>query len=369
MNEVRDPVDWEFAERVAHRVTGHDPLADSYHRSSLETDFAEATIRAAGLVAEFTGLSPAVEAALGQVVDRREWVTLNLASFRRILAPVTERFGERLAASPLAGMSRRIAGAEAGVLLGWFGKRVLGQYDLLAEGPGGAGRTSSDDVRGSYEQEDGAVYYVGPNVLALEKRHGFRPRAFRLWIALHEVTHLVQFTGVPWMREYFLGLVDDSLRMLDPDPKRFARAVGHIIEEARAGRNPLEGGGLVALFATEEQREVLTRVQALMSLLEGHGNYVMDRLGREHVEGKDHMARVLRERRSAQGVNRQFQKALGIELKLRQYTTGERFFDAVEDSAGPGALSVLWSGSDALPSLDEIQHPDRWLARTGSAVA
>lgn len=349
-----DPIDWDFAERVAHRVTGHDPLADSYHRSSLETDFVEGTETAAALVAEFTGLEPRIDGAVGRVVDRREWVTLNLASFRRVLAPVTERFGERLAHSALAGFSRRVAGAEAGVLVGWFGKRVLGQYDLLGEG-GGDG--------------DGAVYYVGPNVLGLEKRHGFRPRAFRLWIALHEVTHLVQFTGVPWMRDHFLGLVEESLRMIDPDPKRLARAVRHVVDELRAGRNPLEGGGLVNIFATEEQRELLARVQALMSLLEGHGNYVMDRLGAEHVEGKDHMARVLRERRSTQGVSRQVQKALGIELKLRQYTTGERFFDVVERAAGMEALSALWAGPEALPTLEEIRHPERWLTRAGAAVA
>lgn len=352
-----DPVDWEFAQRVAQRVTGYDPLASSYLRSSLEADFAEATERAAALVAEFTGLEPQVSAALGRVVDRREWVALNLASFRRVLAPVAERFSDRLSTSPLAGVTRRVAGAEAGVLIGWFGKRVLGQYDLLGGGDADAGNPG-----------DGAVYYVGPNVLTLEKRHAFRPRAFRLWIALHEVTHLVQFTGVPWMREYFLGLVDESLRLLDPDPARFARAARHVIDELRQGRNPLETGGLVMIFATEEQRELLTRVQALMSILEGHGNYVMDRLGAEHVEGKDHMARVLRQRRMAQGMGRQVQKALGIELKLRQYTTGERFFDAVEQEAGREALAALWTGPEMLPSLDEIQHPRRWLERT-SAVA
>lgn len=351
---VVDPVDWAFAENVAHRVSGHDLLSTSYHRASLDADFREATARSCDLVAAFTGLTPRIDTALGRVVDRQEWVTLNLRSFRRILSPVTARLGPRMAASPIAGVGRRVAGAEAGVLLGFFGRRVLGQYDLLGEGTDGS---------------EGAVYYVGPNVLGLEKRFGFRPEAFRMWIALHEVTHLVQFTGVPWMREYFLGLVDESLQMLDPDPKRFARALGHIIEELRAGRNPLEGGGLVTLFASEEQRELLTRIQALMSLLEGHGNYVMDRLGEEHVEGKDHMARVLKERRIARGPGRQVQKALGIEMKMRQYATGEKFFDLVEREAGRDALAHLWSGADALPTLEEIHEPRRWLDRTGTTIA
>jgi uncharacterized protein (DUF2342 family) len=56
-----------------------------------------------------------------------------------------------------------------------------------------------------------AVYYVGPNVLGLEKRYAFRPRDFRLWIAIHEVTHRAQFTAVPWMKPYYLSLVDSAL--------------------------------------------------------------------------------------------------------------------------------------------------------------
>ncbi|MBI2168258.1 MAG: zinc-dependent metalloprotease [Actinobacteria bacterium] len=352
-----DPVDWGFAERVAHRVAGHDPLADSYHRSSLEADFVEATARAGDLVAQFTGLALAEGVtATGRVVDRREWVTLNLGSFRRILAPVAERFGGRMATSPVASVGRRVAGAEAGVLLGWFGRRVLGQYDLLG-GDGAAGDAG----------DAGAVYYVGPNVLSLEKRFGFRPRAFRLWIALHEVTHLVQFTGIPWMRDHFLSLVDESLRLLDPDPKRISRAISFAIEELRAGRNPLDGGGLITLFATEEQREVLGRIQALMSLLEGHGNFVMDRLGAEHVEGKDHMATVLRERRNVRGVARQVQRAVGLEMKLRQYSVGEGFFDAVEREAGRDAISALWNGPDSLPTLDELRNPARWVSRAQAA--
>lgn len=355
-----DPVDWDFAERIAHRVAGRNLLADSFHRESLVDDFAEGTARAAEMVAEFTGLEPRVHAALGRVVDRQEWATLNLASFQRLLAPITERFGDRMADSPLAGFNRRVAGAEAGVLLGWFGRRVLGQYDLLDAG-------DLTDIAVP-PQGTGSVYYVGPNVLGLEKQHGFRPRAFRLWIALHEVTHLVQFTGVPWMRDHFLALVDESLSLVDPDPKRFVEALRRVVEELRAGRNPLEAGGLMALFASDEQRALLERIQALMALLEGHGNFVMDRLGEEHVEGQAHMSQVLRQRRAGHGVGRQVQRALGLELKMRQYSVGERFFREVEEKAGSDALGVLWTEAAALPTLAELNDPDRWVARVLTAA-
>lgn len=350
---VVEPVDWRVAERVAHRVAGREPLADSYHHSSLEADFAEVTTRAAALVSEFTGLEPEVEVPAGVVLDRQEWASANLRSFRKLLAPVTDRLASTTANNPIARFGTRVAGVEAGALLGWFARRVLGQYDLF----------------GGETLDTGSVYYVGPNVLGLEKRHGFRPRDFRMWIALHEVTHLVQFTGVPWLRAHFQGLVDQALSAMDPDPQRVVRALRHVIDEVRAGRNPLVDGGLVNVFASDEERELLREIQAFMALLEGHGNYVMDRLGAEHVDGQAHMSRVLRERRQGRGVGGQIQKVIGIELKLRQYAVGEQFLSEVERVAGPRALDTLWEGPGQLPDLDELRHPGRWLARTGTAVA
>src|SRR5919201_732904 len=143
-----------------------------------------------------------------------------------------------------------------GALLGYLAQRVLGQYDLLVP---------EEDGRAIPGPNGDAVYYVGPNVIGLEKRFAFRPRDFRLWIALHELTHRAQFTGVPWLRGYFLSLVDSSLGMVDPDPKRLVQALTRAAEELRRGRNPLDDGGLVGLPATPEQRGVISQVQALMS--------------------------------------------------------------------------------------------------------
>src|SRR5436305_15270113 len=151
---------------------------------------------------------------------------------RRLLAPLTARVGERMASSRVAPIGRRVAGTETGVLLGYLAQRVLGQYDLLV---------LDDDVAAD------AVYYVGGNVLALEKRFAFRPRDFRLWIAIHEVTHRAQFVGVPWMRDYFLGLVQQVFELVDPDPRTLARALSNAVEAIRRGQNPLDEGGLVSL--------------------------------------------------------------------------------------------------------------------------
>jgi coenzyme F420 biosynthesis associated uncharacterized protein len=342
---VVDPVDWTLASRVARRVAGPDPFSASYLAGSLHADFDAATRRADELVADYTGLaggSPAV----ARVLDRPAWVDANVASMQRLLGPLTSRLGATLSNGPLAAVGRRVAGTEVGVLLGFLARRVIGQYDLLVAGA-----------------DDGVVYYVGPNVLALEKRYAFRPRDFRLWIAIHEVTHRAQFTGVPWLRGYFLSLVDQVVGAVDPDPRRVFDAVARIARDVRAGRNPLDDGGVAALFATSEQRAVLARVQALMSLLEGHGNRVMNELGRVHLEGQERMARVLEARRRNGGPAALVYRLLGLDAKMRQYATGESFLIAIEQELGPRAVDVAWRGPEWLPTLDELARPADWLAR------
>lgn len=356
-----EPVDWAFAAQVASKLAGRDPIADSYLWASLEPDFAEATTRAEHLVGELTGLRPADgEQAQARVVDRQTWVSANVMSFRRMLEPLTRRASERLTIGPLASVGRRVAGAEMGVLLGLVSHRVLGQYDLLL--PGG-----NDDGANDGTSRDGdVIYYVGPNVLALEKRFDFRPRDFRLWLALHEVTHRAQFTGVAWMKQHFRGLVDRLLELSEPDPQRLISALRHAVDELVHGRSPVGESGLIGLLATPEQRGVLDEVQALMSLLEGHGNVVMDRIGLEHVAGQERMSRTLANRRHPGGMGRQIQRLMGLEMKMRQYEAGERFINGVVDQAGFGAIDAAWSGPDRIPTLAELDDPDAWLTRMGS---
>jgi coenzyme F420 biosynthesis associated uncharacterized protein len=352
-----DPVDWATARRVARFVAGRDPLADSYLAASLQADFDVLTVRAEDLVAGYTGLRAPGHAS-ARVLDRRDWVESNIASMRSLLDPLMQRFGARLAHNPFSPVSRRVAATEMGGLLGYLAKRVLGQYDLLV--PGGP-----DAVPGGAPTD--AVYYVGANILSLEKRFAFRPRDFRLWIAIHEVTHRAQFTGVPWMRGYFLGLVREALELVDPDPRTMLRALSSAVDEVRAGRNPLDEGGLVALFASPAQRGVLGQVQALMSVLEGHGNVVMDDLGREHVAGQERMSRVLQQRRKIGGIAGAMHKLLGIEQKMRQYEVGERFVRGVYEIGGRPAFDAVWRAPQNLPTVAELDEPARWLARVDAA--
>ena len=352
-----EPVDWDLAQRVAVRVAGTEPLAASYHYDSLAPDFADLTATAEELVADETGLRSLSGPARARVVHRADWVRANVASFQRLLRPLTDRLAERLPArGVVTPVASRLAGMEVGTLLGWMSTRVLGQYDLLV-------------IEDEDPDDQDVVYYVGPNVLALEKRFAFPPREFRLWLSLHEVTHRAQFTGVPWLREHFLGLVHASIEAVDPDPRRLLYALQRSAESLRDGRNPLDEG-LMGLFSTPEQRHVLDQIGGLMSLLEGHGDITMDRAGADRIPNAARFGRVLRQRRAqSAGLTKLVQKLLGLEAKLAQYEQGERFIEAVEAAAGPDAVNRAWEGPDALPNLSEIRQPQQWLTRHGLVAA
>lgn len=349
------PVDWQLAERVAVRAAGREPFAESYLGHSLQADFDDATAEAEELVAQATGLRSLSGPARARVTDRAGWVQANVASFQRLLQPITEKLGDKMGSSIGSGITRKVGGAEVGMLLGWMSGRVLGQYDLLViDDPEAPGHTDQD-----------IVYYVGPNVLALEKRYAFPPKEFRLWLALHEVTHRAQFTGVPWMRAHYLGLVHQTLDSVDPDPKRFMDALARVVDDLRAGRKPLEDGGIVTLLASPEQRAVMDKIGGLMSLLEGHGDITMDRAGADRIPSAHRFARVLRERRAnANPAAKLVQRLLGLEAKMNQYAQGERFIEEVERiGGGPDALEPVWRGASWLPTLAEIRDPGEWLDR------
>jgi coenzyme F420 biosynthesis associated uncharacterized protein len=263
---------------------------------------------------------------------------------------------EDAASGPVGVLSGKIAAVELGGLLGWLSTRVLGQYDLLV-----------------LEEEDpddqDLVYYVGPNILSLEKRHGFPPAEFRLWVALHEVTHRTQFTGVPWLRPYFLGLVEELMGAAEPDPTRILTAIGRLAESARTRTNPMADGGVVALFASPDQRDAMERVGGLMSLLEGHGDVTMDRAAADQVPSAERFARVLRTRRKEMNLAAKLlQRLIGLEAKLAQYEQGERFIAAVEDVGGPALLNRAFDRPENLPTLVEIRDPSSWLRRVGDSA-
>ncbi len=393
-------VDWEFARTVAGRIAGREPFADSSHHYSIEADLLELTAQAEELVHAETGLRSETSRARARITDRMGWVDANLASFDRLLRPLLGKAEEEAArqaeegAEPEGGRSfadtslgralgpladvvapvgsavsdafsqvgdavgPKVAGAEAGALLGWMSSRVLGQYDLLI-------------IEDERPEEQDLVYYVGPNILSLEKRYGFPPREFRLWIAVHECTHRAQFTGVPWLRPYFLSLVNELVDSVDPDPGRFLEAVREVMAERRAGNGrSLADGGLSALLATPEQRATMDKVTGLMSLLEGHGDITMDRAAKDLIPSQPRFAKVMSQRRkNASGLSKVIQRLTGMEAKLAQYEEGERFVHSVEAAGGRDLFDLVWTSPETLPTIAEIREPSQWIERVGAGKA
>lgn len=335
--------------RLLSRLAGTYPLAETYHLDALRAEMETVTADASGVVRDATGLEPAGAPRIS-VIDRSEWIERNVATFEHMTAPARERVRQRLSGSEggerASVMADRFFRTETAAVLGVLSRKVLGQYELVL--PTG---------------EDGDnVAYVGPNVLNIERTHQFNPGEFRYWVALHELTHRAQFQGVPWMRSHFLGLVEELVSLAQPEPGRFARVAGELVRRRSEGAPLLDDRGLFGIFATPRQSELIDRIQALMSLLEGHGHVVMDRVGRERLRTLDRMSRALKTRRQ-DARTAAFFRLTGLEMKLKQYEMGEKFVLAVEAEAGWQAVGLAFRGAGSLPTLDEIKAPTKWLER------
>lgn len=347
MPEAPSPVDWERAERVAVSICSRRPApTNPRHLEAAPVEVLERAIEAV------TGLWPAHGTATVHFVDRPQWIRANLASFRSMLAPLLDRWAERVGTGRSGALSRQVAGAEMGALLGWMSTRVLGQYDTLL------GRPPDDD----------AVYLVAPNLADIEQRYGFDPSEFRTWVLLHELTHRAQFTGVPWMRDHFGGLVQQSLGFADPDPRALADAVRSALRNRGEASAHVRDGGVLGLLASPEQRAVMARIGGLMSLLEGHGDVTMTRAAGDLVPNAARFERILRERRrTTSPLTRAVLRLTGVEAKLNQYAAGVRFIEAVEEVGGPRVVDRCWEGAHRLPTLEEVRAPQQWLRRMGLA--
>lgn len=342
---MSDEVPWPFAGRVAGLIAGSHPLAESYLVDHLASQLTDVVAHANALVTAETGLQLPGDPGV-VLVSRQEWVERNIASFRHILAPAERRLVESDQIS--AAVGRRLVAAETGALLGFLSRRVLGQYELVL--PTG---------------DDGdSIAFVGSNILAMERNHQLRPSEFRMWIALHEAAHRAQFVGVPWMRGHFLELVERMVSAAQLSKISRARVLlDRALSTRRDGTAFIDERGLMGLFASPEQNDVLDQIQGMMSLLEGHGHVVMDRIGARLLASQERMAALLKARRSDPRTAAFF-RLTGLEMKMRQYELGERFVLEVERVAGWDALDRAWAGPEFLPTASEISEPQQWLART-----
>jgi coenzyme F420 biosynthesis associated uncharacterized protein len=335
--------DWDTALDLGRRVSGPGVAVPAVQRARLREDLAELVPHAEGLIRSFTDLEVQGFRSRAWVMARSEWIRANLNGLQRLIEPLAERVvAQRTGRSDL---KRKAMGAQAGLLLGYVAKKVLGQYDVFLP-----------------PDDEGLLYFVGPNVIEVEQRYGLPSRDFRLWIAIHEVTHRVQFGAATWLRAFLRDHVDAYLDSVSLDGRELMNQLRRAAEEVRGGAD-WKGMGGILLLLSPEQRELFAKMQALMSLLEGHASFVMNEVAREHVRDVDRMRRALSSRRRSGNVERSFQKAIGFDQKIAQYDAGERFVRAVVDRAGMSAFNRVWAAADNLPRPGEIEDPDRWLAR------
>jgi coenzyme F420 biosynthesis associated uncharacterized protein len=376
-----DVIDWGMAQRIGERVAGSPPRG-GVRASSVEPlayDFARR-------VSSYSGLQQPSELPPLEAVDRPEWIAANLKTMRPLLGGLSERIGE--GSGPLAGPLRYasgfLLGAQVGALTGVLSQRVLGQYDLAL---------LDDSV-------PPRLLLLAPNLALAARNLSVNRDELVLWVAIHEITHAVQFSGAPWLRahlgEMLKELIDglqvslmgeqseqDSNGKKDDESASGASANGsdargrlpklpklpdpaelrELVERARRGE-------LLRLTLGEDRWALVERMQAVMSLIEGHAEHTMDAVGAEVLPSLPALRVAMNRRRESRGLPwRVLEKLLGLEMKLRQYEVGRRFCDAVVEQGGPQALERVWSGPEQLPSDAELQDPAAWLARTSVRAA
>jgi coenzyme F420 biosynthesis associated uncharacterized protein len=342
-------IDWGTADRVGRKVAGLGQTLTAVERARLVEDFSELVPEAEALVQALTGLEPGPQRSRAWVMTRGQWLHQNLRGFERVLEPFAQKLLGNRSDGALAGVRRGVLGAQLGALLGYLGHRVLGQYDMFLP-----------------PDDDGLLYFVGANVAGVERKHGFAQHDFRLWICLHEVTHRLQFGGAPWLRGHLTGLMDSYLSSVELDPSWLMERLRSAVTEVRSGQVE-RGFGWVFLLMSPDQRDMVKKMQAAMSLLEGHSNYAMDEAARDRIPDAESFRETLHERRNRAGLERAFQRAIGFDVKVRQYAMGERFTRKVVEEVGMERFNRIWESPSSLPTMDEIRHPKAWVARVAAS--
>jgi coenzyme F420 biosynthesis associated uncharacterized protein len=346
--DFSSPVDWDLAVRLGTRIAGDGPRAELGEATAAVAELREGAARSTAYVADFTGLSAPPGTAPVLVTGRPGWVQANADGFARIIDPVAARLTRRpdRVSHPVNGLvtavGSRVTGVEVGSLLGFLASRVLGQFDPFFD-------------------PYGRLLLVAPNIVHAERQLQVVPADFRLWVCLHEETHRVQFTAVPWLRDHLFSeikLLTDSVGSGGLFGDGFRRA-SEIIKS--------DSGSLLEMLGTPQQRATLDRLTGVMSLLEGHADVVMDGVGPSVIPTvRDIRQKFSRRRQGVGTLDRLLRRLLGMDAKMAQYRDGALFVRRVADTVGMAGFNAIWAEPAHLPSKAEIADPAAWVARVHS---
>ncbi|WP_212907873.1 zinc-dependent metalloprotease [Streptomyces sp. TS71-3] len=360
-------VDWNLAVATATRLVRPGPEVSRDEAREVVAELRRHARASEEHVRGFTRLSADAAADTPVlVVDRPGWVRANVAGFREILAPLLDKMQQRRGTGPggvvMGAVGGKVTGFELGMLLSFLSSRVLGQYETFAP----VSRELPSGANGG-----GRLLLVAPNIVHVERELDVAPHDFRLWVCLHEETHRTQFTAVPWLRDHLEGEIQAFLAETEVDPMTFLERIREAAQSVGGGRPEGEADGydggrsLVEIVQTPAQRAILSRLTAVMSLLEGHADYVMDGVGPAVVPSVAEIREKFQQRRArgASRLDQALRKLLGLDAKLRQYRDGERFVRAVVDEVGMDGFNRAWTSPNTLPTKAEIAKPADWIAR------
>jgi coenzyme F420 biosynthesis associated uncharacterized protein len=340
-------VDWSLARQIARFAAGSDD------GRRLTFDFDKASERALGQVSGYSGLELSGPAPPVHEVARAEWAESNLGALADLLDPVGERLDDRLGrAGPLAGALKAATGAtlaaEVGLVMGYMSQRVLGQYELSLLQP----------------EVPPRLLFVTPNLKRAVGDLGVDEESFLRWVVLHEVTHVLQFSGVTWLREHLGALLREYLATVEVRIERGAAGGLPSLPDPSLIVERFRDGGLAALVQTREQRRIMERIQCAMAVVEGYSEHVMDAVGADVLPQYDGLREAMeRRRRSRSAPERLLLRLLGLDQKMKQYEDGKRFCDAVASQAGIEKLNLVWHAPTALPTASELGSPATWIGR------
>ncbi|MDX6642324.1 MAG: hypothetical protein QOD76_286 [Solirubrobacteraceae bacterium] len=344
-------IDWSLAKQIAGAVAGN----PSSPRLRAFDELPAVAAESEQLVSGYTGLRASAPLPRAEALGRAEWIDANIVGLRAMLEPLVGRVGEGF--GPLAPALRAGAGlllaAEIGVLFGYLGRNVLGQYELVILDPESPAR----------------LLFVAPNLDEAVRAFGADADELLAWVALHEVTHALQFAGVPWLQAHLAQLLRELMAKLEVrvDAARALRLPS--TEDLRVFVDAVRSGNFLTFVAGREQRALLDQVQAVMAVIEGYAEHVMDAVGADLLPSLPRLRSALEHRRASRSRSaRLLARIFGLDLKLRQYETGKRFCDAVAEEGGVDALNRVWRAPEALPSLRELEDPSAWVRRTSVPI-
>jgi coenzyme F420 biosynthesis associated uncharacterized protein len=348
-------INWNRTRDIAAGMNKGDTLT-AVERERLDAYYGELVARCIPIVTKYTGSSLPTTDQRTYAFDRIDWIDANLVGFKRMFEPVedldspSEHKGSigRFASS----VNQSILSYEVGLLLGYLARRVLGQYDLALLG--------REPVESS-----GKLYYVEPNIRGVEAKLGLPKDDFRMWLALHETTHAFEFEAHPWVREHFNALLERYMGYMKQDAEYLKQGVQGIKLFANRVRNKSESNGTwIESLMNDEQRALFNEMQAMMCVVEGYSNHVMNAVGKDLLENYDEISRKFEERQSQRSQSEQlFAKLTGLNVKMEQYRAGEAFIDEIVRRRDHETASRVWEAPEFLPTMPEIRNPAQWLTR------